>query len=68
MRRYAAELGPLPKGAVALDASFDAPRARHVAQLAALALAKGEVPPLAELAPLYVRDSDAQLPKTPLLL
>jgi tRNA threonylcarbamoyladenosine biosynthesis protein TsaB len=68
LRRYAAELGPLPEGATSLDVAFDAPRARHVARLAALALANGEVPPLAELAPLYVRDSDAQLPKTPLRL
>jgi tRNA A37 threonylcarbamoyladenosine modification protein TsaB len=58
----------LPERATLLDAAFDAPRARHVARLAALTLAKGEVPPLAELAPLYVRDSDAQLPKTPLRL
>jgi tRNA threonylcarbamoyladenosine biosynthesis protein TsaB len=68
LRRYAAELGALPDRATLLDAAFDAPRARHVARLAALAAAKGEVPPLAELVPLYVRDSDAQLPKTPLRL
>jgi tRNA threonylcarbamoyladenosine biosynthesis protein TsaB len=68
LRRYAAELGPLPDRATLLDVGFDAPRARHVAALAALDYARGELPALAQLAPLYVRDSDAQLPKTPLRL
>jgi tRNA threonylcarbamoyladenosine biosynthesis protein TsaB len=65
-RRYASELAGLM--AQPLAETFDAPRARHVAALAAADFARGEVPELSQLLPLYVRDSDAQLPKTPLRL
>jgi len=67
-RRYVAEFGPLPAGTHVLDPGLDAPRARHVAHLAAQALAGGEVSELAQLAPLYLRASDARLPKVPLRL
>jgi tRNA threonylcarbamoyladenosine biosynthesis protein TsaB len=67
-RRYAAELGVLPPLTSVLPDAFDGPRARHVAGLAAEAFARGEVLELAQLAPLYLRDSDAQLPKIPLRL
>jgi tRNA threonylcarbamoyladenosine biosynthesis protein TsaB len=43
-----------------------APRARVVAQLGAERFARGEIPALARVTPVYVRDSDAQLPKVPL--
>lgn len=43
-----------------------APRASVLARLALAAFARGEVPELRSLAPLYLRDSDAQLPRTPL--
>jgi tRNA threonylcarbamoyladenosine biosynthesis protein TsaB len=68
LRRYADELGELPARAFVLDERFDAPRARYVAQLGEEAIERGHVTPLAELAPRYVRDSDALLPKTPLRL
>jgi tRNA threonylcarbamoyladenosine biosynthesis protein TsaB len=64
LRRYGADLS-LPAGAHVLDPAFDLPRARTIAQLALAS--EGECD-LAALAPLYVRDSDAQLPKTPLAL
>lgn len=43
-----------------------APRASVVAELAAARFVAGDVPALAEVAPVYLRDSDAQLPKVPL--
>lgn len=43
-----------------------APRASVVAKLALAAFERGEIPELSHVAPLYLRDSDAQLPKTPL--
>lgn len=68
LRRYAAEFGELPPDARLLEPAFDIPRARFVAGLAEQALARAEVVELAQLAPLYLRDSDAQLPKIPLRL
>jgi tRNA threonylcarbamoyladenosine biosynthesis protein TsaB len=68
LRRYAAEFGELPSDARLLEPAFDVPRARFVASLAEQAVARGEVVELAQLAPLYLRDSDAQLPKIPLRL
>lgn len=47
-------------------ASISAPRASIVAELAAARFARGEIPELASVAPIYLRDSDAQLPKVPL--
>lgn len=67
LRRYQDVFGAVD-GARLLDASFDAPRARFVAQLALGALERDELPDAAALTPLYLRDSDAQLPKTPLRL
>ena len=67
-RRHTAQFGGLPPGVAALSEAFDVPRARHVAELVVRAHARGEESDLAALAPLYVRDSDAQLPKVPLRL
>jgi tRNA A37 threonylcarbamoyladenosine modification protein TsaB len=68
LRRYGDEFGALPARALVLAERFDAPRARHIARLGSAAFERGDVTPLAELAPRYVRDSDAALPKTPLRL
>ena len=59
----------LLRGGCALEAPTEpllAPRARVVARLALARFERGEVPALRSVAPLYLRDSDAQLPKTPL--
>lgn len=63
--RYAELLADAPLGWKAHEAIV-APRARVVAQLAAKQLVRGEIPDLARVSPVYVRDSDAQLPKVPL--
>jgi len=47
---------------------LSAPRASVVARLALAAYERADIPPLSKVAPLYLRDSDAQLPKTPLRL
>jgi tRNA threonylcarbamoyladenosine biosynthesis protein TsaB len=66
-RRYADRIvGPLRISALAPE--WDAPRARHIAHEARRLLASEGPSDLARLAPLYVRDSDAQLPKAPLRL
>jgi tRNA threonylcarbamoyladenosine biosynthesis protein TsaB len=49
-----------------VEAEIQAPRATVVAQLAAARFAQGDVPALAKVAPVYLRGSDAQLPKVPL--
>jgi tRNA threonylcarbamoyladenosine biosynthesis protein TsaB len=67
LRRYAAEV-TLPAAARLLEEQFDVPRARHIARLALAAHERGEVSDVATLTPLYLRGSDAQLPKTPLQL
>jgi tRNA threonylcarbamoyladenosine biosynthesis protein TsaB len=65
--RYAELLAAAPATWLALP-EIAAPRARVVAQLAAERFAQGENPELARVAPVYLRDSDAQLPKVPLRL
>jgi tRNA threonylcarbamoyladenosine biosynthesis protein TsaB len=65
-RRYESAFADLSPRARVLPEAFDAPRARHIAQLALAAFARGEIPALSKVLPLYVRDSDAQLPKQPL--
>lgn len=67
-RRYADRIASAWHGAntVVLGAEADTPQARHIAR-EARRLLKSEGPSdTARLAPLYVRDSDAQLPKDPL--
>jgi tRNA threonylcarbamoyladenosine biosynthesis protein TsaB len=49
-----------------LDPALDRPRARTLAALSLRAFERNTVPELARVAPLYLRGSDAQLPKTPL--
>jgi tRNA threonylcarbamoyladenosine biosynthesis protein TsaB len=63
--RYAELLADAPASFQVL-ASIAAPRASIVAELAAARFARGEIPELASVAPIYLRDSDAQLPKVPL--
>jgi tRNA threonylcarbamoyladenosine biosynthesis protein TsaB len=64
-RRYVDRIvGPFSAAAT----EWDAPRARHIAHEARRLLASEGPSDLARLAPLYVRDSDAQLPKAPLRL
>jgi tRNA threonylcarbamoyladenosine biosynthesis protein TsaB len=66
-RRYADRMtGTLCISAVATQ--WDAPRARHIAHEARRLLASEGPSDLVRLAPQYVRDSDAQLPKAPLRL
>ncbi|MET0384642.1 MAG: tRNA (adenosine(37)-N6)-threonylcarbamoyltransferase complex dimerization subunit type 1 TsaB [Polyangiales bacterium] len=64
--RYPALRASLPDSVQCLDAALAAPSAGAIATLAAAAFARGEIPALASIAPLYLRDSDAQLPKVPL--
>ncbi|HKU39992.1 MAG TPA: tRNA (adenosine(37)-N6)-threonylcarbamoyltransferase complex dimerization subunit type 1 TsaB [Polyangiales bacterium] len=66
-RRYAQQLGA-GWDVRPLAAEWDAPRARHIAAEARRLLAQEGPSDLGLLAPLYVRGSDAQLPKTPLKL
>jgi tRNA threonylcarbamoyladenosine biosynthesis protein TsaB len=49
-----------------LDPALDRPRARTLAALSLRELERDAVPELGRVAPLYLRGSDAQLPKTPL--
>jgi tRNA threonylcarbamoyladenosine biosynthesis protein TsaB len=63
--RYPELLADAP-GAWQIYDGIAAPRASVVAELAAARFAAGEVPELAKVAPVYLRDSDAQLPKVPL--
>lgn len=63
--RYPELLADAP-GAWQIYNGIVAPRAGVVAELALARFAAGDVPPLAKVAPVYVRDSDAQLPKVPL--
>ena len=67
-RRYAERMSPAwARGQyTALDAAWDSPQARHIAREARRELEHEGPSDTARLAPLYVRDSDAQLPKTPL--
>jgi tRNA threonylcarbamoyladenosine biosynthesis protein TsaB len=67
-RRYREIFQSLAPGALACSEAFDVPRARHIAELAVSAFARAGAPALEALAPLYMRDSDAQLPKSPLRL
>jgi tRNA threonylcarbamoyladenosine biosynthesis protein TsaB len=55
-----------PPGAWQIYDGIAAPRASVVAQLALERFASGDVPALAKVTPVYLRDSDAQLPKVPL--
>jgi len=68
LARYAERIIPELENCQRLEPGFDAPRARAVAALALQAGERGELPELAQVAPVYLRDSDAQLPKTPLRL
>jgi tRNA threonylcarbamoyladenosine biosynthesis protein TsaB len=68
IRRYAAELAALLADSEVLPLEADAPAARHVAREADVLLRRDGASNLASLAPLYLRGSDAQLPKTPLRL
>lgn len=64
-RRYAERMaGALPARVLATE--WDAPRARHIAHEARRLLSSEGPSDLARLGPLYVRGSDAQLPKAPL--
>jgi tRNA threonylcarbamoyladenosine biosynthesis protein TsaB len=63
-RRYTDRI-QLP-AAIVLDAAWDSPHARHIAREARRLFAEEGPSDVAKLAPLYVRDSDAQLPKSPL--
>ena len=64
--RYAELLQDAPTSFQTLGAGIAAPSASVVARLALVAFERGEIPALSRVAPLYLRDSDAQLPKTPL--
>lgn len=66
-RRYAEQLA-LPPSARVLEATLDIPRASALAALALGQLAREGAPDLAQLAPCYLRGSDAQLPSRPLRL
>jgi tRNA threonylcarbamoyladenosine biosynthesis protein TsaB len=63
--RYPELLADAP-GAWQIYDGIAAPRAGVVAQLAAARFLAGDVPELAKVTPVYLRDSDAQLPKVPL--
>lgn len=67
-RRYAERIEPAWTGAnaVVLAPEADTPQARHIAREARRLLASEGPSDTARLAPLYVRDSDARLPKDPL--
>ena len=67
-RRYAERIAPawLDGNVVVLGAEADTPQARHIAREARRLLKIEGPSDTAKLAPLYVRDSDAQLPKDPL--
>jgi tRNA threonylcarbamoyladenosine biosynthesis protein TsaB len=67
-RRYEDRIAPAWDAGkiVVLDAEADTPLARHIAREARRLLAVEGPSDTARLAPLYVRDSDAQLPKAPL--
>lgn len=67
-RRYAERMSPAwaERQYAALDTAWDSPQARHIAREARRGLEREGPSDTARLAPLYVRDSDAQLPKTPL--
>jgi tRNA threonylcarbamoyladenosine biosynthesis protein TsaB len=69
-RRYAERIGPHwdARGISVLDPKWDTPHARHIAREAWRLLGTEGPSDVARLAPLYVRDSDAQLPKAPLRL
>jgi len=66
VRRYPAFLDGLPERMYAADWDTKGPSAVAIAVLAAAAMQRGEIPQLSQIAPVYLRDSDAQLPKTPL--
>jgi tRNA threonylcarbamoyladenosine biosynthesis protein TsaB len=63
--RYPELLADAP-GAWQIYDGIVAPRASVLAELAAARFAAGDVPELASVVPMYLRDSDAQLPKVPL--
>lgn len=63
--RYPELLADAPAAFQVLS-NIAAPRASIVAELAAARFARREIPELARVAPIYLRDSDAQLPKVPL--
>jgi tRNA threonylcarbamoyladenosine biosynthesis protein TsaB len=65
VERYAELLADAPSHWHAHNA-ISAPRASVVAKLAAARFARGDIPELSSVAPVYLRDSDAQLPKVPL--
>lgn len=69
-RRYAERIAPFWEvcATVVLDPTWDTPHARHIAREARRLLGAEGASDVARLAPLYVRDSDAQLPKAPLRL
>jgi tRNA threonylcarbamoyladenosine biosynthesis protein TsaB len=69
-RRYAERIAPHweVRATVVLDPRWDTPHARHIAREARRLLGTEGASDVARLAPLYVRDSDAQLPKAPLRL
>ncbi|HTU61332.1 MAG TPA: tRNA (adenosine(37)-N6)-threonylcarbamoyltransferase complex dimerization subunit type 1 TsaB, partial [Polyangiales bacterium] len=55
-----------PPGAWQIYDGIAAPRAGVLAELAVARFLAGDVPELAKVTPVYLRDSDAQLPKVPL--
>lgn len=66
--RYPALLSLLPKHVQAREPALTGPSPRVIAALASGAFARGDVPELARVLPVYLRDSDARLPSTPLRL
>ncbi|MEY4579128.1 MAG: tRNA threonylcarbamoyladenosine biosynthesis protein TsaB [Pseudomonadota bacterium] len=68
VQRYPEFAAALPPHMQPEMPSLIAPAARVIAAMAARAHARGDVPDLARVAPVYLRDSDAQLPKQPLRL
>jgi tRNA threonylcarbamoyladenosine biosynthesis protein TsaB len=67
-RRYRAIFHELAPALLECSEARDVPHARQIAELAERAFERAGAPALESLAPLYLRDSDAQLPKSPLRL
>jgi len=66
VRRYPEFLNGLPETMFVAPWQTTGPAAVVLAELATAAVQRGEIPQLSQISPVYLRDSDAQLPKTPL--
>jgi tRNA threonylcarbamoyladenosine biosynthesis protein TsaB len=66
--RYPELLAALPGSVVVTEDAVRTPSARVIGVLAGAAFARGEVPELASVLPVYLRGTDAQLPRVPLRL